>query len=67
MAKLSSVLRQRVHSSESSIAAKEGGAIFREGIPSGMLHILRIFGIRIPNVLGNSTQGYLKVGKSDFL
>ena len=26
-----------------------------------------IFGIRIPNILGNSTRGYRKTGESDFL
>ena len=67
MAKLSSLLCQRGHSSESSICGEKGGAIFCDGVPSGILHILRIFGNQILNVLGNSTQGYRKMGKSDFL
>ena len=67
MAKLSSVcVKERIAANRQS-AAKEGGAIFREVVPSGILHIMRIFGIRIPNALGNSTRGYRKVGKSDFL
>ena len=46
---------------------RRGCHIYREGVPSGIPHILRIFGIRIPSVPGNSTRGYRKVGKSDFL
>ena len=44
------------------------GAKCLEGIPLGIPNILRTFGIRIPNILGNSTLGYRKSGgDSDFL
>ena len=43
-----------------------GYKINRDGC-LGMLYILRLFGMWVPQIIGNFAQGYQKGGRSDFL